>query len=204
MTSDQFELLYTISRQDISREEKLHAAGKVLRECVSDRIESEDINLFYMAMLDLWRSLGESEEDRNNNALFHTRKQLAFYSWHLSRKRYGSPRIFRYFPAPEFVEGFESRVKKKIIQGKLKTTYGSSLYEFHWEYPIEGIGVKKDLIYVKNKAGEKSPLFDWCRENEIIVYCNRCGLEITYEVSKDCPFQKFRRKKTDKTEKLKK
>lgn len=28
------------------------------------------------------------------------------------------------------------------------------------------------------------------KKNDIIVYCNRCGLEITFEVSRDCPRRK--------------
>ena len=78
------------------------------------------------------------------------------------------------------------------MKGELKTVYGSSLYEFHREYPIEGFGIRKDLISVITEENEKIPIMDWCKQNEIIVYCNRCGLDITFEVSMDCPFTKAR------------
>jgi len=73
-----------------------------------------------------------------------------------------------------------------LIAGKIKSGYGASIYEFHWEYPIEGMGVRKDLISVITDEDERIPLLGWCRQNDLIVFCNRCGLDITYEVSKDC------------------
>ena len=44
------------------------------------------------------------------------------------------------------------------------------------------MGVRKDLIVVVGSDGSKTPLFDWCRERQVTVVCNRCGQDITYEV----------------------
>ena len=68
----------------------------------------------------------------------------------------------------------------------------SSIFEFHHEYPIEGFGTQKDLISVIEEDGTRTPLFDWCRQHEVYSYCGRCGLDITYELSMDCPFMKNR------------
>ena len=190
MTPQQFELLYTISNEDFHFENRYRAALEIVAEANQDHIEIDEVSLFYKAMLDFWRSLGKTKKDRDNSELFFPRKKLAWCCWHLSRKLPGMQRFFRYYPKIEDVAGFESRVKKEIIRGAFKTGYGTSLYEFHWEYPIEGFGVRKDLISVNTENGEKIPLLEWCQENEIVVYCNRCGLDITYEVSKDCPFWK--------------
>ena len=35
-------------------------------------------------------------------------------------------------------------------------------------------------------SGERQPLFDYCRENRITVYCMRCGCDITYEANMNC------------------
>jgi len=35
-------------------------------------------------------------------------------------------------------------------------------------------------------TGERTPLFQWLREHDAIIWCTRCGLEITYEIFRNC------------------
>ena len=171
-------------------EERFNAAIEIGREALLGGIEAVDIPVFYPAAIDFWRSLGVRKTDRNNAKLFHVRTRLANVCWRLSLQMPDGRKFFKYYPMVKRAEGFEARVSAKVIQGTLKTGYGSSLYEFHREYPIEGMGIRKDLISVITEDNEKIPMLDWCRQHDIIVYCNRCGLDITYEVSMDCPFSK--------------
>jgi hypothetical protein len=195
MTPEQFELYYILQKQRIPFEEKVRAAQIIGREVLLRRIEQEDIPLFYPLAVDLWRSLGSNEAERNDLGLIDVRKKLANVCWRLSLQLPEGQKFFTYYPRVQRAEGFEERVTKKIKRGALKTVYGSSLYEFHREYPIEGFGIRKDLISVITDENEKIPIMDWCKQNEIVVYCNRCGLDITFEVSMDCPFMKARHQK---------
>jgi hypothetical protein len=192
MTPEQFELFYILKKQDIPFEERFSAAKEIGDEALFRRIEEVDIPLFYPLTVDLWRSLGSSKTERDDKGLFEVRKKLANVCWRLSVRSPGGQKFFKYFPRVKRAIGFEDRVFNKLIKGALKTGYGSSLYEFHWEYPIEGSGIRKDHIYVITDDNEKIPMMDWCEQNEVIIYCNRCGLDITYEVSKDCPYMKGR------------
>jgi len=42
--------------------------------------------------------------------------------------------------------------------------------------------------------GQRTPLFEWLRKQHSIIWCSRCGLEITYEISRDCPARAMRGK----------
>ena len=57
----------------------------------------------------------------------------------------------------------EDRVLNKVIRGAIKSGYGTSLYDFHREYPIEGFGIRKDLISVFTDENEKIPMMEWCK-----------------------------------------
>jgi len=61
-----------------------------------------------------------------------------------------------------------------LHRGKIGTTYGSSLYDYHYEWPIKGMGVRKDKIKVLHD-GVETPIFEWLREKEITVFCYHCG-----------------------------
>lgn len=173
---------------------KQYGAARLVAEDVgTGRIETVDVPRFYRAQVSFWKSLGLRPADRDNAILFSLRKKLAWSCATLSRRLAGGRKFFDYYPRLSNVEGPHDLGKNEILRGALTTTYGSSLYEFHWEYPIRGFGVRKDLIAVITDDDARVPLFDWCRENDLIVFCNRCGLEITYEVSKDCPWRTGRR-----------
>ena len=140
-------------------------------------------------MVEFWRSLGISKTDREDVRLFNLRRRIANVCLIISMHLPEGQKFFRYYPKVHKAEGFDNR-KNKMKEGVFKTGYGSSLYEFHLEYPIEGIGIKKDLISVITTDNKRIPMLEWCKLNDIVVFCNRCGLEITQEVNKDCPFMK--------------
>jgi hypothetical protein len=192
MTPEQFELLYTLKDLEISFKERYSAARDIDREAMYRRIGSADIPLFYHSMVAFWRNLNLSITDRNDTKLFDTRKKLANICRSLSHQLPEGRKFFKYYPAVKRAEGFDDRFQNKLMVGEIRPGYGTSLYEFHWEYPVEGAGIRKDLISVITGDNQKIPMLEWCRQNDMIVFCNRCGLDITYEVSRDCPFMKWR------------
>jgi len=192
MTPEQFELFYILKKLDLPFRERLSAAREVGREALLGKIDQGDIPLFYQAAVDLWRRLGSSKTDRHDISLFSIRKNLANVCWRLSIKLPEGQKFFRYYPRVERAEGFEDRVKHKMLKGAFKTGYGTSLYDFHREYPIEGVGIRKNLISVITNDNEKIPVMEWCKQNDLVVFCNRCGLDITYTNANDCPLTKVR------------
>jgi len=189
MDREQQEALALLEDEGASFVKQYDAARLVTRDAGAGRIETADAPRFYRAQVRFWKSLGLRPADRDNATLFPLRKKLAWSCATLSRRLPGGRKFFDYYPRLSRVEGPHDLGKNEILRGALTTTYGSSLYEFHWEYPIKGFGVRKDLIAVITNDEARVPVFDWCRENDLIVFCNRCGLEITYEVSKDCPWR---------------
>ena len=189
MTQEQFELFYVIKKRELPFEERYRAVLEIHSEIGLKKIEESDIQLFYDAIVDFWRSLGLRKIDRENEQLFSLRRKIANVCISISIRMPQRRNIFRYYPKVLKAEGFDSRTNA-MRTGTLKTGYGTSLYEFHYEYPIEGFGIKKDLIKVITSENKIIPMLEWCKENDIIVFCNRCGLEITQEVNKDCPFMK--------------
>jgi hypothetical protein len=73
-----------------------------------------------------------------------------------------------------------------LHQGKIETTYGSSLYDYHYEWPIKGMGVRKDKIKVLHD-GVETPIFEWLREKEITVFCYHCGGILSDRSERGCP-----------------
>jgi len=192
MTPKQSELLNILQNPQMPYEEKFGAAEEIAMHIGFRKIEAGDIHQVYQIVVEFWRSLGLSKIDRDDEGLFKIRNKMANVCLGLSLQLSEGQKFYKYFPRLKKVESCENQIKNKIRIGALKTTYGTSLYEFHWEYPIEGIGIKKDLISVIGSRNERIPMLDWCKQNNIIVFCNRCGLDITFEISKDCPFSKKR------------
>jgi len=192
MTPEQSELLGILKNQQIPFEEKYVAAEDITIDIDDRKIEASDITQFYQSMVEFWRGLGLNKIDRDDEGLFEIRNKLANACLRLSLQLTEGRKFFKYFPMVKRAEGFEGRVLNKLMVGAINPGYGTSYYEFHWEYPIEGAGIKKDLISVITDENEKIPMLDWCQQNDVVVFCNRCGLDITYEVSKECPFIKKR------------
>jgi hypothetical protein len=105
----------------------------------------------------------------------------------LDRALDSSVERYMYYPPLTDVEVLPEKEGEELRRGALRSGYGTSMYEFHYEYPVEGGGARKDRILVVLPDGRRQPIFDYCRERRIVVYCNRCGGDITYEVSIDCP-----------------
>jgi hypothetical protein len=98
---------------------------------------------------------------------------------------------FIYHPVLPFqVEG-PATGDGELVRGDLGCSYGTSMYDFHCQYPIVnedgcGVGCRKDGIVVLLPDGVRQPLFEYCRERRIRVTCNRCGQDITYETESTC------------------
>lgn len=195
MTPEHLKILHILNNRQLPFDERYRAAEEISIEVSNRKIIVDDVSMFYRPMITFWRSLGASKIDRENLGLIEKRKQLAHICWRLSLRFPEGRKFFKYYPHVNKAEGFEERIMNKLMVGAISPGYGTSLYEFHWEYPIEGAGIRKDLISVITEKNERIPIMDWCEQNDIIVFCNRCGLDITYKVSKDCPFRKGRFKK---------
>ena len=193
MTPELFDLRYDLKDTRIPFRDRFSVLVHVWEEALKDNIEKSELHLFYDAMVELWRSICHDTGAQKEPSSFEARRRLAVFCLTFSRKLPEGQRFFTYFPRVLKAEGFD-HYTNKLLTGPLKTGYGSSLYEFHWEYPINGFGIRKDLIKVVTEENEKIPMLDWCRQNNIIVYCNRCGLDITYEVNKKCPYMIARSK----------
>lgn len=77
-------------------------------------------------------------------------------------------------------------IRGDVVQGHLGGGYGTSMYDFHGEYPIDGMACRKSTIAVLVPGREPVPLFDYCREHGIVVVCQRCGEDITYQAEYGC------------------
>ena len=72
--------------------------------------------------------------------------------------------------------------------GTIKTTYGTSLCDFHYEWPIDGMGVRKDRIEVFPTDGSPpEPILDWLRKEDRIIICHHCGGILSDRVERGCP-----------------
>ena len=74
----------------------------------------------------------------------------------------------------------------EVMRGSISCGYGRSMYNFHFEYPIEGVGVRKDKIVVVESDGTRTSMFDYCRKHGITVRCRHCSEDITTQVSMYC------------------
>ena len=168
------------------------AACTIAEEARFRRTDASDVIRFYEALVRFWKHFGLQTIDRYDEKLFRTRSELARCCWTLSLLLPQGRTFFKYYPRLTRVEGPRGLGKGEILRGALACSYGFSLYEFHWEYPIEGFGVRKDLITVIADDNTRIPVIQWCKDHDLIVFCNRCGLEITCEVSRNCPWSRMK------------
>jgi hypothetical protein len=177
---------------DIDLKERIGTARKITLDVLTKKNEEYDVSHIYQIMVQFWRNIGSSDADRNDSGLFLKRTILATQCMLVSTRLPEGQKFFKYFPRIELVEGPNRFKGNEIIRGRMNYKMFHSTYEFHLEYPIESVGVIKDQISVITNSGDIIPIFEWCETNDIIVFCNRCGLEITFEVSRDCPRRKAR------------
>ncbi len=76
--------------------------------------------------------------------------------------------------------------------GRIGVTW-PGLQELHWEWPINGFGVRKDQIEVLDE-GRWTPVFAWLRQAGVRVVCRRCGGFIDSTVEAECPARPFPRR----------
>lgn len=182
--------LQTLLDKKIPLDERVRVAKEITRDVLLKKISADEIPLIYQVLVQSWRRLGSSPIDRYDTSLFLKRSILATQCMLVSKSLPDGQKFFRYFPRIELAEGPNRFKGNEMIKGRIYYKMFHSTYEFHLEYPIESTGVIKDQISVITSSGSKIPLFDWCEKNDITVYCNRCGLDITYDVSRNCPRRK--------------
>ena len=178
-------LIEILEDEDASRKERVKAANRV---AILARMRSfggsAHRTLFDRVVL-FWRGLCEAEEDPSWPLLMD-RTRAASACTLLSLDLSEGQKFFKNIPRVGNAEGPHPRIEGEIIRGAFNYMY-RSIYEFHREYPIEGFGVRKDLISVIEEEEIRTPMFDWLREQDVVVWCSGCGLEVTYEVSRNCP-----------------
>lgn len=154
--------------------ERREEAARLVRE-EGDR---QGLALLLGVMAGSWEREGDSDYLRFRRLLALTCERL----WR--RLREGSA-VFMDWPQ---VNNQVSDQPAGTPVGRLGSEAGTSLYEFHWEYPVirpDGVtkGVRKDLLWVIEASGTRTPMLDWCKANDVIVFCSRCGAVITSQVN---------------------
>jgi len=186
-------LLAIFDDDEASLKDRVEAAHQIATWGRWSELAPSDLAALYERLLEFWQHLGWPRED--DMAFLRQRVRAGWACSIVSRGLPDGPKVYKYYPRLIDVEG-PSRLKKgEISRGRLTHTY-TSIFQFHFENPIEGFGIQKDLISVVEEDGTRTHLFDWCRKHEVYAYCGLCGLDITYEVSKDCPWRKAQRSKT--------
>ena len=108
----------------------------------------------------LWRTPASDDEVKNRLCLFEV----------------ASSRCGGFDQAPYGLEVRAVDQHNELYIGTIKTTYGTSLYNFHYEWPIEGSGVRKDLIEVfPPDGGKPEPILEWLRNQNRVIFCYHCG-----------------------------
>ena len=70
--------------------------------------------------------------------------------------------------------------------GTIRAGYGTGLYNFHYEFPVDGFGVRKDEIFVV-EDDRRTPILDWLQQKSVRVMCTRCGGFLDRKVEEHCP-----------------
>jgi hypothetical protein len=129
--------------------------------------------------------------EKENDTPYLTFRRLVantcYFLWTLKVKE--GPPVFSCFPKID-TEVEVAIGPGRVRRGQLTTArVGTSLFEFHYEYPVWSPqqdfvkGHPKNEILVLVPDGGRIPIFDWCRQRHVTVICNRCGEDITYEVN---------------------
>jgi len=92
------------------------------------------------------------------------------HGWLFAFVRRRSWRVRPFFPSGLTVFIDANPVQK----GKLGCTYGTSLYNFHIEWPVAGTGIEKTRLFVLND-GRMTPATEFIRGRRDLYFCSRCG-----------------------------
>jgi hypothetical protein len=174
------------------RRDRAEAAHGIALWARMRSVEGSDLRNLFTRIVDYWQDLCEAEEEPSWPLLLD-RTKVARACTLLGHSLPEGQRVFRNIPRVTDAEGPHPRKEGTIIRGAFNYMY-RSIYEFHWEYPIGGFGVRKDLISVIEADDTRTPMFDWLRGKDVVVWCSGCGLEVTYEISKNCPARKLMRR----------
>jgi hypothetical protein len=93
-------------------------------------------------------------------------------------------------PRHDDVEGPRSLREGGLVRGAFEQTSHFG-HQCHWGYPVAGVEIRKDLIMVVEPDGTRKPLLDWCSDQKVFVFCGSCGLDVTFEVSRFCPWTRL-------------
>jgi hypothetical protein len=177
--------LEILEDEKASRQHRVRAAHTLAVWARVHQSEAPGVEGVFEKLTGFWQELCDPAEGSSRGILFD-RIRTASACTTMSLALPQGQVFFRNIPRSWRAEGPDPRKEGTLIHGEFSYTYGS-LYEFHLEYPIEGFGIRKDLISVVEKAGVRIPLFVWLKTNQLVVWCSRCGLDITFEISRDCP-----------------
>jgi hypothetical protein len=179
-------LLAIFDDEEASLEDRANAARQIATWGRWSELPLSDLATLYERMFEFWHNLGSPRQ--GDQTFLRQRVRVGWACQALSLRLRDGPKLYKYYPRLMDVEGPNRFKRGETTRGRL-THYIASIFEFHFEYPIEGFGIQKDLISVVEEDGTRTQLFDWCRQHEVFVFCGRCGLNITYEVSRDCPWR---------------
>jgi hypothetical protein len=164
---------------------ELQALASLSLAAINGEIAPEEMAKIAAELEELRRNIEKLKDQRAYSGGYISSLARALRVLHLCNP--DDRKICEYYPEIRDAEAPDPKKPGEMLRGPIVCGYGTSMYEFHYEYPINGMGVRKDLIKVVNPDGARTPIFDWCRENNVVVLCNRCGNDITYEVSMECP-----------------
>jgi hypothetical protein len=167
------------------RRDRAEAAYGIALWARMHAVEGSNLVKLLARIVDYWQTLCRAEEEPSW-PLLRDRTKVARAFTLLGHGLPEGQRFFRNIPRVTDAEGPHPSKEGTIIRGSFNYMY-RSIYEFHWEYPIEGFGVRKDLISVIEADDTRTPMFDWLQRQDLVVWCSGCGLEVTYEISKNCP-----------------
>jgi len=181
-------LLAIFDDEEASLKDRAEAAHQIATWGRWSELPLSDLATLYERLLGFWQNLGLPRE--GDRAFLRQRVRVGWACSVVSMRLSDGPKVYKYYPRLGDVEGPNRFKKGETARGRLSHTY-TSVFDFHFENPIEGFGTQKDLISVVEEDGTRTQLFDWCRQHEVYAYCGLCGLDITYEVSRDCPWRKI-------------
>jgi hypothetical protein len=177
--------LATIEDEEAPRKARVRAANDLAIWARSGQPGVEDVQNLHRRVIQLWRDLCAADEEPSWSLLMD-RGRAAAACTTLSPALPDGQNFFRNIPRINDAEGPHPRKEGVILRGKFGYMY-RSIYDFHREYPIEGFGVRKDLISVVEADGTRVPVLDWLPRKAWVVWCSGCGLDITTEVANNCP-----------------
>lgn len=159
------------------------------REAAAHYVQGHDAREVLDALLGIVKGRWERENDTSYLAFRRLVGNACCRHWR-SRAKEASP-VFRNYP--EIGTEVEAAMgSRRFRRGQLAMgphPIGTSLFEFHYEYPVYSPqrdfvrGHPKDEVFVLEPDGARVPIFDWCRQRHVTVICSRCGEDITYQVN---------------------